>query len=154
MQEFKNYIIQEFRDLAPNYAAVEFKFNHSTKTKFEKKTDKKFNIDIIKVGVRFYDKDLTELTSQMIQFDNNEISVNKAKSLVKITREELNNKFKAARNDICKEIAKEYSEKLRDFNDRMKILNDYNVIIETNPPPQTTTEISIKPEESKQKFDM
>ena len=135
MEGLKSYIIGEFKDKAKGYVATEFKFTHSTNIKIDKKKPKglspegRSNIpiksDIIKVNIKFVDKDMNVLHSAIVTFENNIITKANAKKLINISPKELENKFMVARKDICSIIMNEYCDKLGDLNSKIDGLKNY-----------------------------
>ena len=135
MEGFKSYIIDEFKDKAKGYVATEFKFTHSTNIKIDKKKPKglspegRSNIplknNIIKVNIKFVDKDMNVLHSAIVTFENNIITKANAKKLINISPKELENKFMVARKDICSIIMNEYCDKLGDLNSKIDGLKNY-----------------------------
>lgn len=125
MEGFKSYIIGEFKDKAKGYVATEFKFTHSTNIKIDKKSNIPIKSDIIKVNVKFVDKDMNQLHSAIVTFENNIITKANAKKLINISPKELENKFMVARKDICSIIMNEYCDKLGDLNSKIDGLKNY-----------------------------
>ena len=125
MQAFKDYVIQEYKDELGDYAACEFKFNHGSFTKVLKKSSTPIKVDTIKVIMKFYDKDMNLLLNKYLVFENNEVGKCIESKLVNINKDELSNKFNAARQDICKVILQEYNNKRNDVNNRIEDLNNY-----------------------------
>ena len=114
MNAFKDYLITEYKDKAQGFVATEFKFTHSTNIKLDKTSNKHLKIDIIKVTLKLFDKDLNQLHTASISFENNVIPKTKAKQLINISPIELENKFGFAKHEICNEIYKELKEKGED----------------------------------------
>ena len=108
MNSFKDYLVQEYREKAKGFVAVEMKFSHSFNIKSETKSGVVRKNDSIKVAMKFVDKDLNVLYNTSIVFENNMIPKRLHKSFVNISPKELENKFNVAKDDICKEILKEY----------------------------------------------
>ena len=156
MQEFKEYLIKEYKDKVQGYAAVQFKFSHNVNAKFEKKTDKTLRIDNINVKIKFVDKDLNKLFTTTVNFENDIIPKNKEKSLINISPKELDNKFAAAKTEIRKVIHEEYLEIVKDISTKVGNLQRYS----GNPNDVIPTEfkgesVQIEPEQpSKPNFDM
>ena len=125
MEAFKSYIIGEFKDKAKGYVATEFKFTHSTNIKIDKKSNIPIKSDIIKVNVKFVDKDMNQLHSAIVTFENNIITKANAKKLINISPKELENKFMIARKDIVSIIMNEYCDKLADINSEIDSLKNY-----------------------------
>lgn len=111
MNQFKEYLIQEYREKAKGFVAVEIKFSHSFNIKTEAKSGVVRKNDSIKVAMKFVDKELNVLYTASIVFENNLIPKRLHKSFINISPKELENKFNVAKKDICKEILKEYEEK-------------------------------------------
>ena len=126
MQEFKEYLIKEYKDKVQGYAAVQFKFSHNVNAKFEKKTDKTLRIDNINVKIKFVDKDLNRLFTTTVNFENDIIPKNKEKSLINISPKELDNKFAAAKTEIIKVIHEEYLEIVKDISTKVGNLQRYS----------------------------
>ena len=123
MQALKEYLIYEYRDKARGYVAVEFKFAHSTKIKPDKSSGVSLKIDVVKVCLRFVDRDLNTLHNCSVVFENNVIAKNKEKSFVNISPKELNNKFAFAKSEIVKLIMQEYVEKRDEINVKINELS-------------------------------
>ncbi len=128
MNAFKDYLITEYKDKAQGFVATEFKFTHSTNIKLDKTTNKHLKIDIIKVTLKLFDKDLNQLHTASISFENNVIPKNKAKQLINISPKELENKFGFAKHEICNEIYKELKEKLDEIQLKLDNLSQYSGI--------------------------
>ena len=113
--------------------AVEFKFAHSVNLKADKATKKgatssmarPLRVDIIKVNMKFVDKNLDVLHTASIQFENNVLPKSKAKQLVNIAPKELEVKFGFAKKEICKAIYDELNEKRSELNLRLNNLENY-----------------------------
>ena len=125
MQALKEYLIEEYKDRVKGYVACEFKFAHYTKLKSDKASGVSLKIDVVKVAMKFYDKDLNTLLSNTITFENNVIPKSKEKSFVNISPKELNNKFAFAKSDIVKTIMSEYVEKRDELNVKISDLRTY-----------------------------
>ena len=125
MQALKEYLIDEFRDKARGYVAVEFKFSHSTKIKPDKPSSVNLKIDAVKICLRFVDRDLNTLHNCSVVFENNVIPKSKEKSFVNISPKELNNKFAFAKSEIVKLIMQEYVEKRDEINTKIEELKTY-----------------------------
>ena len=128
MNAFKDYLITEYKDKAQWFVATEFKFNYSTNIKFDKTTNKHLKIDIIKVTLKLFDKDLNQLHTASISFENNVIPKTKAKQLINISPKELENKVGFAKHEICNEIYKELKEKLDEIQLKLDNLSQYSGI--------------------------
>ncbi len=125
MLAFKEYLIEEYKTQAKQYAAVEFKFTHSTNVKTDKRSGCVLKNDIVKVAVRFVDKDMNTLFSGNIAFVNNVIEKKKEKCLINISPKELNNKFAFAKREILETIMNEYCEKRDELNRKINSLQSY-----------------------------
>ena len=125
MDAFKEYIIAEYHDKAKSYVATEFKFAHSTGIKLDKPSKRHLKVDIIKVTVKLFDKDLNLLHTGTITFENNIIPKSKAESLINISPKELENRFAAAKRDICKVILDELTQKKSDILLKIDNLNAF-----------------------------
>ena len=126
MQDFKDYLIEEFKDRAKGCVAVEFKYSHSTKIKTDKASGVSLKIDVIKIILRFVDKDMNTLLNNTITFENNVIPKNKEKSFINISPKELNNRFAFAKNEIVKSIMNEYIEKRDELNTKINEIKTYS----------------------------
>ena len=125
MESFKSYLIEEFKDKAKGYVAVEFKFNHSVNVKLDKPSSKLINIDIIKVNIKFVDKEMHQLHSAIVTFENNSLTKANAKKLINISPKELENKFMLARKDICKLVLNDLIDKSNELNTKIDLLKSY-----------------------------
>ena len=125
MQALKGYLIEEFQDRVNGYVACEFKFSHSVKIKLDKSSGVSLKIDVVKVGLRFVDRELNTLLNCSMVFENNVIPKNKEKSLVNISPKELNNKFAFAKREIVESIMSEYIEKRDEINTKIDELKSY-----------------------------
>ena len=124
MQDFKSELIKEF-DIK-DYAAIEFRFNHSLKNSFDKKANINITKNNILVNVKFYDKTAKLIFSGNIKFINDKLANVSEKKLKNISPEELNKKFINAKNDIINSIAEDINTKINDLNERLNILNNYS----------------------------
>ena len=125
MDNFKQYLIDEYKERAKGFVAVEFKFNHGVNVKKDKETNTLLKIDIIKVAIRFVDKDMNTLYTTSISFENNVIPKNKHKQFANISPKELNNKFSFARNEIIRTIMNDYILKRDELHDKINNLQEY-----------------------------
>ena len=125
MNEFKSYLIAEFKDKAKGFVAVDFKFNHSNNVKIDRKSNVPLRCDIMKVNIAFYDKDMIKLFYTIIPFENDVLQKTTAKKLINISPKELENKFKVAKKAICKEILDELCDKKIDLERKISDLNRY-----------------------------
>ena len=126
MNQFKDYLVQEYREKAKGFVAVETKFTHSFNIKTEAKSGVVRRNDLIKVSLKFVDKELNPLFITSIVFENSLIPKRLHKSFINISPKELENKFNVAKNDICKEILKDYTEKKNELEAKIKNLKIYN----------------------------
>ena len=125
MQAFRDYLITEYKEQAKGFVAVEFKFSHSVNLKADKATKTPLRVDIIKVNMKFVNKNLDVLHTASIQFENNVIPKAKAKQLVNIAPKELEVKFGFAKKEICKVIYDELNQKRSEINLRLSNLESY-----------------------------
>ena len=125
MDDFKQYLVDEYKDRAKGFVAVEFRFSHSITLKKDKQTSTPLKVDIIKVSIRFVDKDMNTLYTTSISFENNIIPKSKTKQFVNISPKELNNKFSFARSEIIRTIMTDYVLKRDDLNDKINNLQSY-----------------------------
>ena len=126
MQALKQYLIQEYRDKAKGYVACEFKFAHYTKIKPDKASGVSLKIDVVKVSIRFVNRDMNTLHNCSVVFENNVIPKSKEKSFINISAKELNNKFAFAKAEIVKLIMDEYIEKRDELNAKIDELKAYS----------------------------
>ena len=125
MESLKSYLIDEFKDRAKGYVAVEFKFTHSVTMRNDKLTKTPLKVDIVKVSLRFVDRDMNTLNSSNIVFENNAIQKSKEKQFVNISPKELNNKFCFAKHEIIRLIMNEYTNKRDELNVKIESLKSY-----------------------------
>ena len=97
MEAFKAYLIDEYKEKVKGFVATEFKFTHSSNVKVDKKSEVTLTLDIIKVALTFYDKDINKLLTSTLSFENNALTKTMAKKLVNISSKELENRFSAAK---------------------------------------------------------
>ena len=126
MESFKQYLIDEYKERAKGFVAVEFKFGHGVNVKKDKETNTLLKIDIIKVSIRFVDKDMLTLFTTSISFENNTVPKSKHKQFVNISPKELNNKFGFAKNEIIRTIMTEYVLKRDELTDKINNLQSYS----------------------------
>lgn len=121
MNQFKEYLLTEYQ--VKNAKAIKFSFSHSQTIK---KTDKVPRInDNITVRIKFFDENANTIQSNSITFENNIIPKSKEKSLINIAPKELNNRFGAAKQEICSIIKQEYMAKIDDLNEKLNKLQQY-----------------------------
>lgn len=158
MNNFKEYLIQEYREKAKGFVAVEMKFSHSFTVKTEAKSGVVRRNDFIKVAMKFVDKELNVLYTASVIFENNLIPKRLHKSFVNISPKELENRFSVAKDDICREILKDYTEKKKELEEKIKSLKNYcNVSIGVIPAEFRGESINILEQNEntkKQIFDM
>ena len=117
MNQFKEYLLSEYQ--VKNAKAIKFSFSHS-------QTIKKTTInDVITVRIKFFDENANTIQSNSITFENNIIPNAKEKSLINISSKELNNRFGAAKQEICSIIKQEYMAKIDEFNEKLNKLQQY-----------------------------
>ena len=126
MEALKSYLIDEFKDRAKGYAAVDFKFTHSVTMRTDKSTKTPLKVDVVKVALRFVDKDMNTLHSSIVVFENNAIPKSKEKQLINISPKELSNKFCFAKHDIVRSIMNEYMTKRGELSKKIDELNSYS----------------------------
>ena len=125
MESLKAYLIDEFKDRVKGFVGVEFKFNHGVNMRTDKVTKLPLKVDIVKVSLRFVDKDLNTLLSSNIVFENNAIQKSKEKQFINISPKELNNKFCFAKSEIIRTIMNEYTRKRDELNEKIESLKAY-----------------------------
>ena len=135
MESFKAYLIDELKDKAKGFVGVEFKFTHSVSMKNDKTTKIPLKVDVVRVSLRFVDKDLNTLHTANIAFENNAIKKSKEKQFVNISPKELNNKFCFAKSEIIRTIMNEYTSKRNELNEKIELLKSFagndNEVIDT-----------------------
>ena len=126
MEALKAYLVDEFKNRAKGYVAVEFKFSHNVNVRIDKKSKIPLKIDVIKVSLRFVDKAMNTLLSSNIVFENNAIPKNKEKQFINISPKELNNKFCFAKHEIIRTIMNEYISKRDELIAKIDSLKSYS----------------------------
>ena len=117
MNQFKEYLLSEYQ--VKNPSAIKFSFSHN-------QTIKKTTIDnLITVRIKFFDENANTIQSNSITFENNIIPNAKEKSLINISSKELNNRFGAAKQEICSIIKQEYMAKIEELNEKLNKLQQY-----------------------------
>ena len=159
MEALKAYLIDEFKDKAKGYAAVEFKFTHSINMKVDKTSKATLKVDVVKVCLRFVDRHLNTLHTANIVFENNAIPKSKEKQFINISPKELNNKFCFAKSEIIRAMMNEYIIKRNELNEKIEGLKSYagneNEIIDSKFKGQVVNVVeSEKPTTKRTKFDM
>ena len=157
MEALKSYLVDEFKNRAKGYVAVEFKFSHNVNVRIDKKSKTPLKIDVIKVSLRFVDNAMNTLLSSNIVFENNAIPKSKEKQFINISPKELNNKFCFAKHEIIRTIMNEYISKRDELIAKIDSLKSYagndNDIIDSKFKGQIVNIVdSDKP--MKAKFDM
>lgn len=118
MNDFKQYIISEYKDKITNYAACDFKFVHTTNIKTDKKSNKTIVINIIKTNFKFIDNECNTMLSDTLTFENNLLNKSCSKKLKHISDKELNNKFAFAKSEIINAIMNEYQNKANEIKQK------------------------------------
>ena len=126
MEALKSYLVDEFKNRAKGYVAVEFKFSHNVNVRIDKKSKIPLKIDVIKVSLRFVDKTMNTLLSSNIVFENNAIPKSKEKQFINISPKELNNKFCFAKHEIIRTIMNEYISKRDELIAKIDSLKSYS----------------------------
>lgn len=126
MENFKHYIIEEYKHKLQNgYAAVNFKFTHTSNTRMDKKSGKTLINNIIKVNIKFIDNECNTLLTDTLTFENNVLSKACANKLQHISPKELNTRFGCAQTDIINTITNEYQHKSSELAKRINTINIY-----------------------------
>lgn len=125
MNDFKQYIISEYKDKITNYAACDFKFVHTTNIKTDKKSNKTIVINIIKTNFKFIDNECNTMLSDTLTFENNLLNKSCSKKLKHISDKELNNKFAFAKSEIINAIMNEYQNKANEIKQKIDSLIFY-----------------------------
>ena len=156
MEAFIDYLLKEYQ-LPADVVCNKTTFTHSTKNKIDKKSNVPITNNIITVKIESFDKHHQKLASITEHFIDGQIDRPKTKKLINISPSELNNKFAAAKSQICSVINSTYNEKLKDLKESMNELNEYcgseiSVIpdVFVNEPKITK---DVKPEKPKTKFE-
>ena len=113
MNQFKEYLLTEYQ--VKNAKAIKFSFSQC-------QTIKK---NLITVRIKFFDENANTIQSNSITFENNIIPKSKEKSLINISSKELNNRFGAAKQEICSIIKQEYMAKMEELNEKFNKLQQY-----------------------------
>ena len=124
MNAFVDYLVSNWE--VNGCVGIEKRFSHIKKIKIEKKTGDEMVEHIVTVGLRWYDKDNRLLMSDGVKFVNNMLNGNdKKKKLIKISGDELENRFMVAKNDILDVIEAEIKYKILELNDKKYALVGY-----------------------------
>ena len=124
MEAFIDYLLKEFQ-LPADVVCNKTTFTHSTKNKIDKKSNVPITNNIITVKIESFDKHHQKLASITEHFIDGQIDRPKTKKLINISPSELNNKFAAAKSQICSVINSTYNERLKDLKDSINELNEY-----------------------------
>ena len=125
MQGLEEYLIDEYKDRARGYVAVDFKYTHSTRIKLDKASGVSLKIDIVKVAMKFVDRGMNVLYHGSVVFENNAIPKGKEKGFVNISAKELNNKFAFAKGEVVRSIMREYIDKRNELEAKIEELEMY-----------------------------
>lgn len=124
MQSFVDYLLQEYQ-LPAEVVCNNVTFSYSNQNKIDKKTHIPITNHIITVKADSYDKSHNKLASNTEHFINGHIQRPKAKKLINISPDELNNRFGAAKSSICAQIQKANSDKVKELTDVINDLKQY-----------------------------
>ena len=156
MEAFESYLLSEY-NLPSNVCCNNFKYVHSTKNKVDKSSNRPITNNIITIKIDSYDANHNLISSHSEKFIDGHITRTDKNKLTNISPAELNNKFAAAKSQICSVINSTYNERLKDLKESINELNDYcgsdiGVIPEEfiNEPKITK---ETKPEKPKTKFE-
>jgi len=156
MENFIEYLLKEYQ-LPSEVVCNKITYSHSTKNHIDKKSNVPITNNIITVKIESFDKHHNKLASITEHFIDGQIERSKTKALVNIAPSELNNKFAAAKSQICSVINSTYNERLNELKDSINELNEYcgsdiGVIPEEfiNEPKIAK---DVKPEKPKTKFE-
>ena len=158
MEALKSYLIDEFKDKAKGYAAVEFKFSHNVTMRNDKASKTSLKVDVVKVSLRFVDRDMNTLHTANVIFENNAIQKSKEKQFINISPKELSNKFCFAKGEIIRAIMNEYIIKRNEINEKIECLKSYagndNEVIDTRFKGEVVKIAETEKPTKKAKFDM
>lgn len=124
MENFIEYLLKEYQ-LPSEVVCNKTTFTHSTRNKIDKKSNVPITNNIITVKIESFDKNHQKLASITEHFIDGQIDRPKTKKLINIAPAELNNKFAAAKGEICGIIKRNYNERLNDLNDSIHELSEY-----------------------------
>lgn len=125
LTSFKQYIIDEYRDSYPTFAAAAFKFFHHSKVKKGKAGERPVVIDIIRVSLKLCDKDMNGLLTKSISFENNILTRACSNKLVNISPDELEIRFADALPSIIGVIVDEYNDVILEMKDKTVEIHAY-----------------------------
>ena len=120
MENFINYLLSEYK-LPSDVVCNNVIYSYSTQNKIDKKSKTPITNHVITVKIESYDKAHNKLATNTEHFINGKIQRPKAKKLINISPDELNNKFGLAKSDICALIKKQNSDKV---NELTQIIDD------------------------------
>ena len=123
MNAFESYLLQEYNE--SNVACTKFTYSHSSKQKFDKKSNVPVINNNINVKIDCYDEKHNLLASHSEKFVDGEIKRTKKNPLINIAPAELNNKFGAAKQQIANRIMNEYVIKLNEIQEKIDNLQSY-----------------------------
>ena len=122
---FKEYIIEEYQDQYPTFAAAAFKYFHHAKVKVDKVSKRPITNDTIRVSLKLCDKDMNGLLTKSISFENNLLTKAGVNALVNTSPDELENKFAEALPSILNIICEEYNDVILEMKDKISQLHSY-----------------------------
>lgn len=156
MEAFIDYLLKEYQ-LPSEVVCNKTTFTHSTKNRIDKKSNTPITNNIITVKIESFDKHHNKLASITEHFIDGNIERPKTKALVNIAPAELNNKFSAAKSQICSVINSIYNERLNELKDSIHELSEYCGSDISVIPDEFINEAKItketKPEKQKTKFE-
>lgn len=124
MEDFVNYLEKEYH-LPSDVVCNRVSFNHSTKTKLDKPTNRPITNNIIGIKLECFDKDHKLIISRNEKFIDGQIYRPKTKKPTNISPDELNNKLGVAKSHICSQILGELEEKQKEINGKIEELKAY-----------------------------
>ncbi len=124
MENFIDYLLKEY-NLPSEVVCNKVIYSHSTKNKIDKKSNVPITNNIITVKIESFDKNHQKLASNSERFIDGQIERSKTKKLINIAPAELNNKFAAAKSQICSVINSTYNERLNELKDSIHELSEY-----------------------------
>ena len=123
MIDFESYVKTNWS--VPDSTSCGIKYTHTSRVSVDKKSNVTVINHTINMTLSWFDKDNNLLQTEKLAFTNDDMNKTYDKKMLTINRQELVNKFRAAKTQIVRKIIDEKNEKLLKINDEINSLQSY-----------------------------
>lgn len=123
MLDFETYLKSNCN--VPDAAACGVEYNHTKSTSMDRKTRKPITNHTVTVKTTWTDRDARVLRTNKLVFQNDALTKASEKNIGTMSTVELNNKFRAAKSQIIRELIREKQEKINQLQMDVMMMSNY-----------------------------